>query len=385
MQSMKGYFIGALAFTMAIGAGCAGSTPASQQPTAPAVPAAPAADTSPIKIGFIGPLTGDASSLGTVAQAAVQIAAEEVNAAGGVNGRPLQVIYEDGKCNPVAATSAANKLLNLDKVAAINGGLCSSETAAFGPTAMQNKTIVISYCSSAPTLTGLGTYFFRSYPSDAYQGKFAAEYAFNTLKAKKVAVVYHVTDWGNGLRNKFAARFKELGGEIVAEEGSPQDNKDYRTSLTKVKGLKPDLVYAPLYPDGGIAFMKQFAELGMKTKVYAGDAWADPKLIAEVSGKGDVIFSEVVMPKSDEFNAKVLAKTGGKAVPICAAQSYDNIKLLAQVMTKFGTDPDKVAEALHGVQYKGVSGDVSFDQNGDLTVAQYVVKKIEGGKGIEVK
>jgi branched-chain amino acid transport system substrate-binding protein len=385
MQNKMRYLVGALACVMAFGAGCAGTAPAPSPSMEKPAETAPAAETGPIKIGFIGPLTGDASSLGVVARAAAELAAEEINAAGGVNGRQIEMVYEDGKCNGAAATNAVTKLLNVDKVVAINGGLCSSETAAFGPSAMQNKVVTISYCSSAPTLTGMGKYFFRSYPSDAYQGKFAAEYVYNTLGLKKVAIVYHVSDWGTGLKTKFEDRFKELGGEVVAVEGSPQDNKDYRTAITKVKAANPDLVYAPLYPDGGIAFLKQYAELGMKTRIYAGDAWADTKLQKEVGADMDVIYSEVMMPSADEFNAKVMAKTKGTEVSICASQAYDNMKLLAQVMGQVGTDADKVTEALHALQYKGVSGDISFDQNGDLTAASYVVKKIENGKGVEIK
>lgn len=163
MKSKMGLLLGTVACLAAFGAGCASDNSA-PQPTPYAPPAeqtAPATSTSaatstmdntgPIKIGFIGPLTGDASSLGTVSQAAVQIAEDEINAAGGINGRPLQVVYEDGKCNATAGTDAANKLMNVDHVVAIDGGLCSSETAAFGPTAMQNNTVVVSYCSSAPT------------------------------------------------------------------------------------------------------------------------------------------------------------------------------------------------------------------------------------------
>ena len=123
----------------------------------------------PIKIGFIGALTGDVSGLGTASQAAVQIATDEINGSGGINGRQIQVIYEDGQCLPGPATSAASKLISIDKVAGIIGGLCSSETSAFAPQAMQNKVVAISYCSSAPALSSMGKYFFRTY------GKFSSE------------------------------------------------------------------------------------------------------------------------------------------------------------------------------------------------------------------
>jgi len=232
-------------------------------------------ETGPIKIGFISALTGDVSSVGTVNKAAAEIAVEEINAAGGINGRQIEMIYEDGKCSAKDAVNAAQKLISIDKVSVIIGGLCSTETSAFVAQAMQDKVIVFSPGSSAPGLSQAGQYFFRSYPSDNFQGKFAAEYAYNTLGARKVAVIYHISDWGSGVKDVFVSRFKELGGQIVTEEGSPQTARDYRTSLTKIRDLKPDLVFAPLYPDGAIVALKQAQEQGLKVEVMGDDSWDD--------------------------------------------------------------------------------------------------------------
>lgn len=337
------------------------------------------------KVGFINPLTGDVSSIGTVVKASVELAVEEINKAGGVNGKPLEVIYEDGKCDAKAANSAANKLINVDKVPVILGGLCSTETAAFGPMAMQNKVLTLSNCSSAPSLSNLGEYFFRSYPSDAFQGKFGAEYAYNTLGARKVAVVYHISEWGTGIKDVFVKRFKELGGQVLSEEGTPQDSKDYRTMMSKVKGLAVDLVYMPMYPDGSIVALKQAKELGIAKKFLGADAWSDPKMQKEVSGSGDLLFTAPVNSLPDDFKQKVLAKTGGDQVPICVSNAYDNVKMIAKVISSVGTNSDKMQQALRQMKYDGVSGHIEFDANGDITVASYVVNKIENGRAMEVK
>lgn len=338
-----------------------------------------------LKIGFISPLTGDAASIGTVNKAAVELAVDEVNAAGGINGKNLEVIYEDGQCNAKAATNAASKLIDVDKVPVILGGLCSTETSAFAPGAMQKKVLVLSHCSSAPTLSKTGKYFFRSYPSDLNQGTFAAEYMVNTLKAKKVAILYHISDWGSGLREVFEKRFKELGGTIVLIEGTKQDNKDYKTQLAKVKAAQPDYIYAPMYPEGSIAALNQAKELGITTKMLGGDAWADTKLQKEISGKGDYLYTEPVSAYPEDFKAKVLAKTKGEQVPICTGNAYDNVKMIAEVLKSAGTDPDKMTEALRATKYDGVSGHIEFDKNGDVTTSAYVVKRITNGKSEEVK
>ncbi len=341
--------------------------------------------TEPIKIGFIGPLTGDASSIGAINKAAAEVAVEEVNAAGGVNGRPIEMIYEDGQCNAKTATNAANKLINVDKVPAIIGGFCSTETAAFGPMAMQNKVVAFSYGSSAPSLSKLGQYFFRSYPSDAFQGKFAAEYAYNTMGARKVAIVYHISEWGTGIKEVFEARFKELGGEVLSSEGTPQESRDYRTIMSKVKGLAVDLIYMPAYTDGSIVALKQAQELGIKTKFLGADAWSDPKMQREVSGKGDFIFTAPMDVSPEDFRQKIEAKTGGKDVPVGTSNAYDNVKMLTEVMKKVGTDTSKIEQELRQIKYDGVSGHIEFDANGDVTAANYSVSRIQDGTAVKIE
>lgn len=334
----------------------------------------------PIKIGYIGPLTGDVSSLGTVNKAAVEVAVDEVNKSGGINGRQIQMIYEDGECSATPATNAANKLINQDGVSIIFGGLCSTETSAFGPIAMQKKVVVFSSGSSAPDLDKLGKYFFRDYPSDAFQGKFAAEYAFNTLKAKTVAILYHVSDYGTQMKNVFKARFEELSGKVIDEEGTEQTSRDYRTQLAKIKSLNPDFIFMPTYSDGATVALKQAQALGIKKQFFGGDAWSDPKMQKVLNGStGNYIYTEARAALPDDFLAKMKAKTGSDQVPPTTGQAYDSVKIMAQVIAQVGLDPDKIADALRQIKYDGVSGHIEFDQNGDLKTGSYSVKKIANG------
>jgi branched-chain amino acid transport system substrate-binding protein len=231
----------------------------------------------------------------------------------------------------------------------------------------------------------LGQYFFRSYPSDAFQGKFGAEYAYNTMGARKVAIVYHISEWGTGIKEVFEKRFQELGGEIVAAEGAPQESRDYRTIMSKVKGLDVDLIYMPAYPDGSLVALKQAQELGIQTKFLGADAWGDPKLQKEVSGRGDFTFTEPATPLTEEFKVKILAKTGGDQVPLGTGQAYDNVKIITEVIKTVGTDPEKMQQAIRQIKYQGVSGQIEFDANGDLTSASYTVKQIKDGQAVEIQ
>lgn len=348
-----------------IGSGCASQQQASE----------------PIKIGFISPLTGDASSVGVPTRQAAELAVEEVNAAGGVNGRKLELIVEDGKCSPKDATSAASKLIDADHVVAIVGGLCSSETSAFIPIAMQKKVIVFSHGSSAPSLSKAGKYFFRTYPSDAYAGKAEAEYAYNVLGSRTAAIVFHISDYGNGLKDTFTARFQELGGKIVVTEGAPQEARDYRAAVTKIKAAGVDLVYIPTYPDGAAVLVKQLQEQKVTAKILGSDALTDSKFQASVKG-GDVRYGELItLAPTESFKKGLLAKTGGTEVTLATQQAYDNVKILAQVFTAVGTDPDKVEQAMRTLKYSGVSGEITFDANGDLnSPVSYAFKIIKNGK-----
>lgn len=338
-------------------------------------------DTGPIKIGFIGPLTGDAAGLGTFSRSAVELAIDEVNKDGGVNGRQLQVIYEDGQCLASPAVSAAKKLINIDKVTAIIGGLCSSETSAFTADAMKNKKIVISYCSSAPSLSNTGEYFFRTYPSDANQGKFAAEYAYNTLGARKIAIIYHISDWGTGIKDVFTKRFSELGGVVVTIEGSSQETRDYRTQVAKIKASDFDLVYTPVYVDGGIVLLKQLSNVGISgVKILGTETFNDPKFLTETKTiSNDIVITASKILPSNKFAKNFTTKTGVEAVPVCAPQAYDAVKVLAGALEKVGTNPDKLKDAIRKTNYQGESGQISFDENGDLQNSTYVVKKIQNG------
>ena len=165
--------------------------------------------TEPIKIGFVGPLSGDVANLGQNIRAAVEVARDEINNQGGINGRKIQVIFEDGKCDSKAATAAGNKLINLDKVKMIVGGVCSGETLAIAPMAEKNNVILISPASTNPKVTQAGDYVFRLIPSDSFQGKFAAEYMYNTLGKRSIAVLYTKNDWGVGVSNVFKKKIFE--------------------------------------------------------------------------------------------------------------------------------------------------------------------------------
>ena len=344
----------------------------------------PSATSGTIKIGFVAPLTGDAASIGQPVSKAVELAVKEANDAGGINGNKIELIEEDGACNTKKASDAGSKLISIDKVVGIIGGLCSGESSAFGPNAMQNKVVMISPASSAPALSKLGKYFFRVYPSDEFQGKFAAEYIFNTMKIKKVAVIYTNTDWGTGIRAVFVNRFKELGGSIVLDEGTAQESRDFRTTLAKLKTSGAELVYVPIFPEGTVALMKQLKEAAIKVKVFGADAWSDTKFKTDVDGSFEAQYVEVKTGSSEDFTSKFMKAYPDQKIGIGTAQGYDATRILLNAIKSVGTeDGDKLASTIRATKFDGISGHIEFDQNGDMTEANYVIKKLLGNGKVE--
>ncbi|HEY4481213.1 MAG TPA: ABC transporter substrate-binding protein [Candidatus Paceibacterota bacterium] len=344
--------------------------------------------TEPIKIGFIGPLTGDAANIGQNVRAAVEIAVNEVNQAGGVDSRTLEVIYEDGQCTGNVASNAANKLINIDKVSLILGGACSGETSSFAGAAEQSKTAVLSYCSSAPAISQAGDYIFRNYPSDLYQGSFGAEYVYNKLSKKKIAILYAKSDWGNGIKNVFVKRFNELGGTILAEEGYEQTSRDLRTQLTKIKSANPELVYFLGYTEASIPGIKQAKELGLNAPLFGGDAWDDSKIWTDVGSAGEgAMYSVVYAPLNSDFKSKMRTKIGNDEITICTPQAYDAVKLIAKVIEKVGINAEAIKNELYKTSYTGgvSASEIKFDSNGDLVGANYIVKVVRNGEAVEAK
>src|SRR3989344_5679165 len=186
---------------------------APQQPAGGEVKPAQAQGT--YKIGVMYPLTGDGASYGLPIQRTTRIAVDEINAQGGVNGRKLEVIYEDSKCNPKDGNAAAQKLVNLDKVKVIIGGVCSGETLGAAPITEAAKVVLISPSATNPDITNAGDFVFRLAPSDAFAGVVASDYAFNGMDARNAAVISESTDYAQGLRKVFKEEFVKLGGKIV--------------------------------------------------------------------------------------------------------------------------------------------------------------------------
>lgn len=310
----------------------------------------------PIKIGFTGPLTGDAAAYGEPARNITAMAVAEINTAGGINGRQIEVVYEDGKCNGKDASSAAQKLVNVDKVQVIIGGFCSSESLASVPIAEAAKVAMISPGSSSPDLTGKSAYFVRNYPADTAQGKVLAEAAI-ARGWKKVAFLQEQTDYALGVFKAFSSRFAELGGTVVKEE-FPTATSDLRSMIAKLKAEKPDALFidtqTPAVAEKGL---KQFQESKWKVPLLVNDVVpGNPATVTAYSKtlEGALTAEFGTDPANVKFASLISnykAKYGSDMPYQSYGQTeYDAVYLVRDALLAVGDNGEKIATWLRTVK-----------------------------------
>lgn len=348
-------------------------------------------DGKEIKIGAILPLTGDAAQWGIPPMKGAQLAIDEINSRGGVNGKKILLKIEDDRCDPKDGVSAFKKLTIDKELKIIVGAVCSSVTLAVAPLAESYKILLISPASTNPTITDAGDYVFRVIPSDDLRGKIFAEYLYNDVKIKNVAILYINNDGGVGSRNSFLKYFTELGGKIVIEESYEQGTKDARSQLSKIKNSEIDAVLVISYPSDTILILKQTKELKLQKPLYfQTEAVEDPNVLKESGNTSEGIV--YILPAEAEGNEvsefKKLYRVKYDIEPeLFAAEAYDIIKLIANAISFQEADfisTEKVKDYLYNVKnYQGASGIITFDNNGDV-LKPMAIKTIKDGKPIVI-
>lgn len=338
-----------------------------------------------IKIGFIGPLTGDAAAYGADTLGGATIAIGEINAAGGVNGKQLELVSEDGKCSAKEGLNAAQKLINVDQVRFIVASSCSGELLGYAPFAEQSEVIVISTLSSNPDVADAGDYIFRNNVSDDEGGKQLASLIGKEFK--KVAVITEDASFPQGLRKVFANTFTKSGGSIVADEIYPPGSTDFRTLVLKIKAAKPDAIFVnPQAPAAGAGIAKQIRELGMQEQLYlvymSGPEFAASGSAAEGAYVVDV--PGLAVGKGDELLTKFKTKYGHEpGFPYYVGSTYDAVRLVADAIKKGGEDTGKAKSYFYGLSnYDGTIGRYHFDQKGELVGINMVVRKVVDQKAV---
>lgn len=341
-----------------------------------------------VKIGVIMPLTGDAGAYGEPARNAVQLAVQEINKNGGVNGRQIEAIYEDDKCSGKDSATAAQKLVNIDKVKYVIGSICSGATFGFEPITSASKVFAITPGASAPKLAGISPFLMRNNPNDNIPGVMLADYLSKTYK--KVAVISEKTDYSQGLKNVFIQQAQKDGLSVVATEDYDTGTADFRTIVSKIKASNAEVIFInPQTGANAVRIASQIRQLGLKSQLVSA-AFSDDATI----GAGEMMngMFMAVPPglstegKGPEFLANYKKVYGAEPTyKFYSGAAYDDVYLISQAVTNVGDDTTKVAEYLHGLKsYTGTIGTYSFGQDGDLVGITSILQKIVNGKLIDL-
>ncbi|HIU64755.1 MAG TPA: ABC transporter substrate-binding protein [Candidatus Avacidaminococcus intestinavium] len=346
-----------------------------------------------IKIGMVYELSGNTASYGTSAANGAKLAFKEINEAGGVLGKQIQIVTADNKGEPSESANAMSKVINQDQVTAVTGFTVSSCGIAASAVAEAHKTPFVAAATVNPKVTvdersgKVKDYTFRACFIDSFQGTVGAEFAINGLKAKKTAIMTdNSSDYSKGLTEVFKETYAKGGGQIVAEESYLQKDQDYKPVLTKIKAQNPELIYIPGYYEDVGKIIKQARELGMNIPVLGADAWDSPVLVemGGIQSLNNTFFTNFysIEDKNPVSNAFVehYQKEYGKLPDSMAAMGYDAAKLLVDAIKRADTtDKEKIREALATTtDFASVSGPMQINDKHDAVRGVVILELIDG-------
>jgi branched-chain amino acid transport system substrate-binding protein len=321
-----------------------------------------------IKIGVIQPLTGPLAFDGNADVKGAQLAAKEINARGGVLGKKIELVVEDGQCKPAESVGAAEKLIFRDKVPVIMGAFCSGATLAIMPVVEKNRIPLVTGVSSSPKLTEVRhEWFFRNAETEALTAQAFSRVLHKDLKLNNAYFLAVNDDWGRGTVMAFEGNWKKAGGKIAGVEYVDRAANDFYTPLTKIRALRPDIIIVAAESQAGSIIAKQAKELGVKSRIFGVGAWATPTFMELAGDAANGLLAGVVYAPTqpgERNKAFVAAHTAEykEAPGKYSAAGYNTIHIIAQAIQRAGApDPAKIRAALEKTDYTGPNGRVRFD------------------------
>jgi branched-chain amino acid transport system substrate-binding protein len=334
---------------------------------------APLFAAEPIKIGFFMSMTGRDSSFGEASVRGAHLAVDELNAAGGVLGRPIELVIEDNRSQPSESATAVKKLISRDHVVALIGECSSGRTLEAAPIAQAAGIPLVTPASTNPKVTQVGNAIFRVCFIDPFQGDVIATFARHRLGLKRAALLIDSTSpYSVGLGEFFAKTFTALGGEVVASQKYAGADTDFRAQLTAIRASNPDAIFLPGYYVAAGLVAKQARQLGLRATLLGGDGFEAPQLL-EIGGEAleGVYYSthfasENTLPASRAFVEAFRSRYG--SVPNgLSALTYDAVKLLADAITRARTtEKTALVSALAATKnFPGVTGRTTINAQRD--------------------
>jgi branched-chain amino acid transport system substrate-binding protein len=335
-----------------------------------------AAEDNPIKIGWIGALSGVLAPYGLEDKRGVEFAAEAINAAGGINGRKLDVIYVDSKFDAAFAVQSVQRFALQDQVVAVLGDISSALTVAEVPVTARAQIPQLASLAGTPKITAMGSKFiFRPYPSVLLTYGALGAYAVEKLKLKNFATIAYNDEGGLASIQAFSSAVDKIGGKVVASEVVPVDTKEFKGILAKLRDANPDaLVVAAAAPISGL-IVKQVREIGWNVQLLGHGGYQAVQEFRDVAGPaGDgMIVATTYAPgyythaEATKFVSDWKSAHDGKAPRDLEAHGFDQLNMVAWAIKRGGADPIKIRDELSGLKnWPGAAGIYTILENGDV-------------------
>ncbi|MCH5290145.1 MAG: ABC transporter substrate-binding protein [Treponema sp.] len=343
-------------------------------------------DGNTIKIGGVAPLSGQYTEYGLECKKGIDLAFEEINAAGGINGQQFEFICEDDEGVPAKAVNAYKKLTTQNGVRLMIGSLTSGVTIAITQLAQANKVVQIAPAATAVAVTDAGNYIFRTCYTDPFQGKVGGKFAAENLGAKTAAILYDIgNDYSVGLMENFVEEYESLGGKVIARESYNGGDKDFNAQLTKIKAANPDVVYLPDYYATVALIAKQLRAQGIDVPIVGADGWDGLVGLLGSEGGDEVLngyYSNHYASDSTESSVQNFVKAFwekyNEAPNSFAALGYDSAYMLRDAIVRAGsTDPEKVRDALEKTDGSYVTGHLTFDEHHNPVKSAVMIKLVK--------
>lgn len=344
-------------------------------------------DTGPIVIGGILPLTGDAATYGIPYQQVGLLAQKEINAIGGIAGKKIEILWEDGRCDAESSKVAAEKLINEKNIKFLIGGACSAEYLASAPIAETKKIISFSPSATSPDVSEIGRYIFRLVPSDSLAGKVAAEYAYKKLTATTAAIIAEDTDYPKGLASVFEKEFVKLGGKVIYNKTYKTGTTDFSTFVTEIKKESPGVLYIlPQTPTPGVLLVNAIKSQRISSKLLTAEVLLQRDIVQKQGKVLDGIVGVELLFDPEASKTKAFFESFkneyGLEVsdPAYMSAMYDTFYLIKEAYEKTGGDVEKITDYIYDLKdWEGAIGKVTIDKNGD-PISSYSIKLISNNE-----
>lgn len=326
-----------------------------------------------LRIGLINPDTGELATYGEKIRRGITIAEEEIEKDNLLNGKKLVVIKEDTKGDSKESLAAVQKLININKVKYIIGEISGNATMAVLPYTESKGVFLFSPGAASPKLTNASALFARNWPSNSAEAIGAAEYSFEVLGYKSAIVVYVNNEWGIGLQENFEKQFQSMGGVVVGREVYPYENTEFRSIVSKIKGMDAEMIYlAGNQREMGL-FMKQLREAQVVIPVVSNTSFLESDCLTLAGEAADGVIvptpaydpSSQVSDKIKSFSDRYYEKYG--SLPsLVDANGYDALMLIVEAINKVGDDPNEVAKYIRNLKNYEAAGGLENYVDGDV-------------------